>query len=127
MKLKIQDVRRREMPSKFGGNVWTITSVKFEGVENPQFGYDLKGFSKKADEVKAGDVIEGYMTTGSYAGKNGPVTTHQFNKISAEYVYNLLLKLSPDIEASTKNEPVQPKAQIQKVEQAVDESESVEW
>ena len=100
MKLKIQAIKRKEMPSSFGGT-WTIVSVKFEGMENPEYGYDLNGFGKFADKFKVGDTIQGYFSTQSYVSKKDGLTkqTKKFNKITAEYVYDLLLKINPAIES----------------------------
>jgi hypothetical protein len=99
MKLKINAIRRKEMPSSFGQGTWNITSVKFEGIENPQYGYDLNGFGKKADKLQVGDTITGYISTKSYQKKDGTIGTNQlFNAITAEYVYGLILKMNPEIE-----------------------------
>jgi hypothetical protein len=99
MRAKIQAIRRKEMPSSFGGKPWNITSVKFDGIENPQYGYDLAGFGTKADKFQAGDVISGYISTKVYTKKDGTQGSNQvFNAITPEYVYDLILKMNPEIE-----------------------------
>ncbi len=99
MKLKINAVKRKEMPSSFGGKPWSITSVKFDGIENPVYGFDLAGFGTKADKLVVGDVISGYISTKTYTKKDGSQGSNQvFNAISAEYVYGLILKMNPEIE-----------------------------
>jgi len=117
MKLKISKIKRTERPSNYGGT-WTLVSVIFDGIQNPKFGFDLKGYGKSAEKFAEGTVIEGYMTKGSYQGKNGPVETNQFNKITPEYVYGLLLKIKPDIEGT-------PAPKVEKTE-VVEEEAPVE-
>lgn len=110
MKAKIQAIRNRQMPSQFGGT-WTIYSVMFENHQNPQYGYDLSGFGKRAENLKVGDTISGYITTKNYnSKKDGQLrTAYTFNKITPEYVYDLLLKVYPSIETmSTKKETASP-------------------
>ena len=119
MKLTISAIRRKDQPSKFGG-VWTVVQVKFDGVENPKYGYDLKGFQKDyVAKLKEGDKIEGYISKGSYTGKNGIVETNYFNKITAEYVYGLLLKINPNIETSLAKSSA-PSPMIAKAETSVE-------
>lgn len=134
MKLKIQDIRKRDVPSQFGG-VWTIYSAKFEGVENPQFGYDLAGFGKSAERLKAGDTVVGYITTKNYNDKKtGQLrTAYTFNKVSAEYVYGLILKMNPEIE-NIGNDKLAPPPKVDAAtpgwdSQDVpgDEGETVQW
>lgn len=117
MKLKINAIRRKEMPSSFGGKPWSITSVKFDGVENPPYGYDLNGFGNKADKLVVGDTVTGYMSTKTYQKKDGSMGSNNiFNAISAEYVYNLVLKMNPEIE-NIKAAQVAPKTQDEIVDQ----------
>ena len=115
------------MPSKFGGT-WTITSVKFADHTNPMYGYDLSGFGKRADNIKEGDILTGYISTKNYTGKDGtPKTSSIFNAITPEYVYGLVLKMNPEIEtvntkpasvSVTPETPVGPDSQ----DQVMDES-----
>lgn len=96
MKKVIQAIRRKEMPSKFGGT-WTIVEAKF--TDEPNKVYELKGFNKKMMEtISNGQTLQGYETIRSYQGKNGPVQINIFNAITAEYVYELILKIRPDVE-----------------------------
>lgn len=99
MKLKISAIKKTEKPSQFGTKPWIVTSVKFDGVENPQYGYDLKGFGKKEESLKVGDVLTGYTSTRTYQKKDGTTgVSYMFNAITPEYVYELLLKIDPLIE-----------------------------
>jgi hypothetical protein len=96
MRVTVNKFRSEQMPSKFGGT-WNIVEAKFN--ETGEDVYQLKGFSGKfLENLKQGDVLIGYVTKNEWQGKNGPGFSLVFNKISAEYVYSLLLKLAPDIE-----------------------------
>lgn len=110
------------MPSQFGGT-WTIVSVLFENHENPQYGYDLMGFGKSADSLKIGDTICGYITTKNYnSKKDGSLrTSYTFNKMSAEYVYKLLLKMNPEIENIKTSASVRTTPPVQRVVEQPDD------
>jgi hypothetical protein len=109
MKLKIQAIQKKDMPSKFGGT-WKIAKVKFEGIENPEYGYELKGFgSKTIESLIPGKEIIGYFSSYQYQGKESLVNVKTFNKITAEYVYDLLLAMNPSIEESPASTPVKNK------------------
>ena len=67
---------------------------------------ELRLGPKRNEKVKIGDLIEGYVESGSYTGKNGIVNFKMLKAISAEYVYKLLLKLNPEIESLLENDKV---------------------
>lgn len=100
MKLKIQAFKKKDMPSNFGNGTWSVIDVKFEGIENPEYGYSIKGFSKGiTDKLQNGQVLTGYFDTEHYTKKDGsPGSKKVFKAITPEYVYDLLLKRFPDIE-----------------------------
>lgn len=97
MRKIVKAISRKDMPSQWGGT-WQIVKVKF--VDTGDQIFELQGFSKQEKEnLKPGEEIAGYVSQRSWNGKNGQVITDTFNKITAEYVYGLLLKLKPDIES----------------------------
>lgn len=88
MKTKIVAIKRKEMPSKWGGT-WTIAQVKLEGFSDKIF--ELSGYgSKQLENLKAGDSITGYVSQREWQGRDGVVVTPTFNKITAEYIYGEL-------------------------------------
>lgn len=104
MKITINKIRRTQKPSKFGNGIWVITEVKSNdlGVDT----YQLNGFNAKyAEKLKEGDSLEGFVSEKTRESANGPVITKMFNKITAEYVYNELLKLRASIEVTVGDEP----------------------
>jgi hypothetical protein len=87
MQAKVAGIRIKELPSKFGGT-WKLATVKLEGHGEEKF--ELQGFgSKFVEKVKEGDVLIGYLGEKTFNGQ----TTKTFNKISAEYVYGLLMEM----------------------------------
>ena len=80
------------LPSKFGGT-WNLIKCKF--VETGDTVYELNGYgSKFSERVKIGEKIKGYESVKTWNN----VETKILNKITAEYVYDLLLKINPDVE-----------------------------
>lgn len=109
MKVKVQAFKKKDMPSKWGGT-WTIVNTKFEGMANPEFGYQLSGFGKdKVKNLEIGQTLVGYMGQRPWTDKNGnPQITKTFNAISPEYLYDLILKIDPHVEqnvSAAKPEP----------------------
>lgn len=97
MKVTIKKFRVKSMPSKFGGT-WNLIEAQFN--ETGEDVYQLSGFgSKFTEKLKIGDVLTGYVSERTWTGQNGPQTSKNFNKITAEYVYDLLLKMNPNIES----------------------------
>lgn len=87
MQYKISGVRLKELPSKFGGT-WKLAEVKIEGRGDTKF--ELQGYgSKFVEKIKEGEVIHGYESTKTYNG----VVTPTINKITAEYVYDIVMKM----------------------------------
>ncbi len=103
MKGKIQAFKKKESPSQFGGT-WTQVFVKFEGVANPEYGYELRGFSKNIiKDIKEGMTLVGYIETKNYQKKDGTMGTSQlFKAITPEYLYDLILKINPHVESVDK-------------------------
>lgn len=101
MQARINAFKKKEMPSKFGGT-WTITNVKFDGIDNPEYGYELVGFDKKTIEnLQQGQTLTGFMSHKSWTNKEGITQqTKTFNAVDANYVYNLLLKIAPQVETT---------------------------
>ena len=95
MEFKITGVKTKEMPSKFGGT-WKIVQVKVEGRDEI---FELSGFGDKMlEKVKAGDTVKGYENVKDW----GKGKTNQICKITAEYVYDLLMKMqSPTVAAAS--------------------------
>lgn len=99
MQFKITGVRIKELPSKFGGT-WKLAEVKVEGRGDTKF--ELQGYgSKFVERVKAGDILKGYEGKKEFNG----VTTPTINKITAEYVYDMLMEMKGTPEA-----PAAPRA-----------------
>lgn len=94
MTFKIIALRKKEMPSKFGDRPWFLTEVKLEGQGDKTF--TLKGYGR--DKIEKGSIVKGYLSTRKYQSQNGTGIAHELNKITAEYLYDLILKKFPDIE-----------------------------
>jgi len=112
MKVTIKAFKIKTMPSKFGNGTWNIVQAKFK--ETGEEVFDLKGFPKKITESPAaGTVLTGYISSRNYNDKNGNLrTSKDFNAITANYVYDLLMKMNPEIEnIKTTSTTEQPKAQ----------------
>ena len=60
---------------------------------------ELRLGKEKNAKIQMGQTVEGYVESDSYKGKSGIVHFKVLKGINAEYVYKLLLKLAPDIEA----------------------------
>jgi len=128
MTFKISALRRKTMPSKFGGT-WDIVQIKIDGGQTV---YDLNGYnSNYLKNLKVGDSLRGYQTEKKWAGKTGEQVTLVINKITPEYVYDLLMshKISPpNSESAPAQQVEQPDTQWDAVPvvntQVVDESET---
>jgi len=102
MKVKISAIKKKMLPSKFGSGTWTVADVKLVGQGEKIF--NLVGYSSKfIENLVVGNEISGYVSSRSWTGKNGTVESPTFNKITAEYVYELVLKLSPNVESIEQN------------------------
>lgn len=87
MQFKITGIRVKELPSRFGGT-WKLAEVKIEGQGETK--YEMQGYGTKfVEKVKAGDVVKGYLGSKTYNN----VTTPTINKITAEYVYDMLMEM----------------------------------
>jgi len=95
-KFKVTGVKRTPIAKKDGTGTWMKMQVKT--VETAETVLEL-GFSfPKAtkDNLKPGDVLTGYIESRPWEsnGKNG--VNMILNGITAEYVYELLLKINPN-------------------------------
>lgn len=87
MQVKVTGIRIKELPSKFGGT-WKLGTVKLEGYGEEKF--ELQGYGTKfIEKIKEGEVLKGYLGQKEY---NGTITK-TFNKITAEYVYDMLMEM----------------------------------
>lgn len=102
MQVKVAGIRIKELPSKFGGT-WKLGEVKLEGYGDEKF--ELQGYgSKFVEKIKAGDFLKGYMGTKEFNG----ITTKTFNKITAEYVYDIVMKMQGTPEVAAPAAPQSP-------------------
>src|SRR3990167_5753931 len=106
MKLTISGIQKKVMPSKWGGT-WTVAKIKAQETENNI--YELSGYgSRFIENLKVGDVIKGYEDYRRWFSQNGVEnTTTTFNKITAEYVYDLLMNLKSN-QSIVKQTEIQP-------------------
>lgn len=82
--------------------VWSGGTFKKFEVRTDQTGQEIIELSvnqKRAEKVKVGDSIEGYIEDKTFNSKAGPVTVKVLKGITAEYVYKLLLRHVPNIES----------------------------
>jgi len=97
MKYIITAVKRTAIPKKDGTGTWTKMQVKTQqtGEQILDLGFSIPKNIK--DELKKGDEITGYVESKPWNsnGKSGVNIT--LNGITAEYVYELLLKINPDV------------------------------
>lgn len=117
MKYTITAVKRTPIAKKDGTGTWTKMQVKTAqtGAQILDLGFSIAKNVK--DNLKSGDIITGYVESRPWNsnGKSGVNIT--LNGITAEYVYELLLKINPSIEGlstglgvtNTPNAPVAPK------------------
>lgn len=90
-KIKITAISKKDMPSQYGGT-WQIVRIKVDGQGEEIF--ELNGFGKNEKEkIAIGSELQGYFSERTWQGKNGSQTTKTFNKITAEYVYDLLMEM----------------------------------
>lgn len=102
MKTRIQAFKKKDLPSKFGSGVWTVASVKLDGMENPEYGFKLVGFSKDiVANLAVGQELVGYVSVERWTDKTtGNIrTSPTFNAVDASYLYDLILKIAPQIES----------------------------
>ena len=107
MKVKIQAFKKKDLPSKFGGGTWTVADAKFDGVNNPMYGFKLVGFSKETiANLAVGQELVGFFSKKSYVGKDGTMqSSDTFNAVDVNYVYDLILKIAPEIESTPGQAP----------------------
>ena len=87
MQYKVTGIRIKEMPSRYGGT-WKLATVKVDGKGEEKF--ELQGYGTKFVEgIKEGTLLKGYEGSKEY---NGTVTK-TINKITAEYVYDILMDM----------------------------------
>lgn len=95
MKYTITAVKRTPIAKKDGSGTWTKMQVKTKetGAQILDLGFSFPKGTK--DNLKAGDVLVGYVESKQWSsnGKSGVNIT--LNGITAEYVYELLLKAVP--------------------------------
>jgi hypothetical protein len=106
----ISAVKKTTLTTKAGGT-WVKTEVRLK--ETGDTTYELNFSKYIKDNLVAGQQHQGYLGERSWTGKNGTIITKTFNSISAEYVYALLLKLNPNIEAGyteAKTDTLAPKS-----------------
>ena len=87
------------MPKRDGGT-WQKTEVKTDqtGEQILEIG---RGIEKNVkDNLKKGDSIVGYIEKRPWTGRDGQTRYNMvLNGITAEYVYDLLLRVNPDVES----------------------------
>jgi hypothetical protein len=106
MKIQINKIRSKEMPSKFGTG-WKLYEAKFYG--KGETIYQLSGFnSKYMEKLASGSFIDGFFGQKSFNGKNGQVTIETFNKITPEYLYDLMEKNGLQMDASVLKQVTAP-------------------
>lgn len=101
MTYKITALRSKDLPSRFSSGTWKLIEVKLEGQGDTIF--ELQGYGKEKEKFAVGTELQGYLGSRSWTGQQGVIITQTLNKISAEYVYGLLLALHPDIESVAKS------------------------
>lgn len=90
---KITAVRRTPKPSSYKpGTFWNLTEIKIDGQGDTIF--ELVGFGKEADKLVQGSTLKGYFSQKTWNN----IVTRTFNKITAEYVYDLLVAAVPGVE-----------------------------
>ena len=93
MILTITGIQRKEMPSQWD-KPWYITKVKT--AETGDTVFELSGYNDKyTASLQVGHKITGYKSKRAWKGKDGnDNVVDTFCKITAEYVYAELLKLT---------------------------------
>lgn len=124
MKYTITAVKRTPIAKKDGTGTWTKMQVKTKetGTQVLDLGFSFPKGTK--DNLKAGDVLTGYVESKPWNsnGKSGVNVT--LNGITAEYVYELLLKAFPGadkLDVAT-GSPVAPAAPANDGWEGVDDS-----
>jgi len=96
MKITITALRFKDIT--WSGGIFRKYEVKTDKTGDEII--ELSLGQKPNEKAKIGDVVEGYIDNTFYMGKNGRVDKKVLKKVSAEYVYNLLLKVAPGIETA---------------------------
>jgi hypothetical protein len=101
MKIQIAALQKKEIAKKSGFGTFKVCKIKVVGRGDTV--YELSGWGDKDIERFApGSFINGFFSERTW-GTDGRQAT--FNRITAEYVYDLLVKMNPGIEAGSS--PVQ--------------------
>lgn len=106
MQYKITALRSKVLPKKAGGT-WTKIEIKTDktGEEVLELGYGING----KDTLKVGSVVEGYIERKQWGERNGvPAYNIRLNGITAEYVYQLLLTIHPELASAELSQPQAP-------------------
>lgn len=100
MKYTIKAIKKTQMPKKDGMGTWQKVQVKTQetGEEILDLGFGIAKNIK--DNLKAGDVITGYIEKKPWTRSDGTVAYNTIlNGVTADYVYELLLRAYPEIES----------------------------
>lgn len=84
--------------------VWSGGTFKKFEVRTDKTGSEILEMQigqKRSEKIKVGDTVKGYLSNNTFNSKNGPMTVKVLKGISAEYVYDLLLKIDPTIETGS--------------------------
>lgn len=96
---QITAIKRSTMPKRDGGT-WTKVEVKTK--QTGEMILELgRGIDKNVKEnIKRGTEISGYIEKRPWTGRDGQTRYNNvLNGITAEYVYELLLRAYPDVES----------------------------
>ena len=95
MKIKVTAVRFKDLPLKSGMGTWRKFECKTDKTGDAIIEMQLG--KTQNDKVKVGDIVDGYIADSTYVGQSG-IPSKVLRAISAQYVYELLLKFAPGIE-----------------------------
>lgn len=104
MKYKITAIRSKQIP--WSGGTFTKYEVKTDKTGDEIV--ELRFGKDKNPQVQMGHEVNGYIENSSYTGNNGEVFIKILKPITAEYVYQLLLKLAPGIEQVSDAKVIDP-------------------
>lgn len=98
MKFTVKAIKKTVLPKSAGGT-WTKTEIKTHetGEAIMELGRGHSTWLK--ENLREGSVITGYIEEKPWTGKDGNLRiAKSINGITPEYVYDLLLKVYPNIE-----------------------------
>lgn len=103
MKYQITGVKRTPIAKKDGSGTWTKLQVKTAQTGDTVLDLGFSIDKNTRDNLKVGDTITGYVESKPWSSNGKSGVNMILNGITAEYVYELLVKAIPGVESLNTN------------------------